>query len=306
MPKISVTHDLRLSKENIKRLKSIGDLVIYDSRPSTPEEWLERCKDADIICSGVSGLREKYQELKDVFISLPSVGVEYLDKDILRKNNIKVVNSPGCNKEAVTEWVIGMIINLLRNIFFFTNNTDLKRGKVLFPTIGLMDKKVLILGRGNIGTRVGEICEALKMKVEYFKRGDDLFKKTKNQNVIINCLSLNESTKGILNNIFFNSLKRGGYFISISPTEVYDKDAMLNALNNDILAGVAIDDGSMNAGDVSNKYYQELLKHPKILATPHISFNTDVSDKIGNNMMIDNIEDYLADNPQFGKKLTQN
>jgi hypothetical protein len=37
------------------------------------DEWFEKCKDADVICSGKFGLKQRYQKLKNVFISLPFV-----------------------------------------------------------------------------------------------------------------------------------------------------------------------------------------------------------------------------------------
>lgn len=297
MAKIVITHDLGLSPEDKERLKSLGDITVYDSRPKSPEEWLERCKGADIICSGIPGLREKYQELKNVFITLPLVNVAYLDKDILNKNNTKVSNSPGCNKDAVSEWVIGMMINLLRKLPFYINNNDLPKDKAPEQAVGLTSKNVLVLGKGNIGKRVGEICKSLKMNVDFFERGDDLNKKINGKSVIVNCLSTNKKSLGILDNKFFNSLDKNTYFISVSSNEIYDLEAMLEALDNGILSGVAIDDGTMNVGNTSDPYYQRLLKHPKILATPHIAYNSDISNREGNRIMIDNIEAYLANKP---------
>jgi len=297
MAKIVITHDLGLSPEDKERLKSLGDITVYDSRPKSPEEWLERCKGADIICSGIPGLREKYQELKNVFITLPLVNVAYLYKDILNKNNTKVSNSPGCNKDAVSEWVIGMMINLLRKLPFYINNNDLPKDKAPEQAVGLTSKNVLVLGKGNIGKRVGEICKSLKMNVDFFERGDDLNKKINGKSVIVNCLSTNKTSLGILDNKFFNSLDKNTYFISVSSNEIYDLEAMLEALDNGILSGVAIDDGTMNVGNTSDPYYQRLLKHPKILATPHIAYNSDISNREGNRIMIDNIEAYLANKP---------
>ena len=293
MPKIAITHDLGLSSGDMERLNSMGEVIVHNSRPQSGEDWLSRCEGADIICCGMSGFRDEYQELKDVFISLPYVGTSFLDREILKKNNIKVSNSPGCNKDAVSEWIIGMMINLFRELPFYISNNDLPKGKAPDATLGLVDRKVLIIGKGNIGTRVGKICEALKMNVDYFTRKDDLVEKSKDKDILINCLSSNETSKNILNEEFFASLKKGSYFISVSSHEVYDPQAMFESLDNGILTGAGIDDGLMSSGDVSNPFYQELLKHSKILATPHIAYNTDVTDRVGNQMMIDNIEAYL-------------
>jgi phosphoglycerate dehydrogenase-like enzyme len=245
----------------------------------------------------MSGLRDSYQELKDVFISLPYVGTSFLDRAILKKNNIIVSNSPGCNKDAVAEWITGMIVNLLRNLPFYIGNNDLPEGKAPEETMGLVDRKILIIGKGNIGIRVSEICTALKMNVEFFERGDNLLEKAKDKDVLVNCLSSNETSKNLLNKDFFGSLKKGSYFVSVSSNEVYDADAMFNSLDKNTLAGAAIDDGLMSAGDINNKFYQKLLNHKKILATPHIAYNSDVTNKVGNSMMIYNIEAYIKGVP---------
>jgi len=190
-----------------------------------------------------------------------------------------------------------MMINLLRKLPFYINNNDLPKDKAPEQAIGLANKAVLILGRGNIGSRVGEICESLKMNVIFFEQGDDLNKKVRGKLVIVNCLSTNKTSLGILDNNFFNSLDKNSYFISVSSNEIYDLEAMLEALDNGILSGVAIDDGTMNVGNTSDPYYQRLLQHPKILATPHIAYNSDISNKEGNRIMIENIEAYLVNKP---------
>ena len=68
---------------------------------------------------------------------------------------------------------------------------------------------------------------------------------------------------------------------------------MLKALDNNILAGIADDCGSIQFADVKDSFYIRFVKHPKILATPHIAHNTDVTDRKANKMMIDNIEAYI-------------
>jgi len=297
MTKIKITHDLGLSSKDIKRLKSFGKLMMYNSRPNSTDEWLKRVEGANIICSGVSGLKEGYSKLKNVFISLPMVGHAYLDKKILKKNNITVANSPGCNKDAVSEWIIGMIINLFRKMMFFINNENLPNNKAPHTTLGLVDKNILIIGKGNIGIRVGQICKILKMKVSYFKRGDNLIEAIKNQKVIVNCLSANETSKNLLNIDFFSNLENETFFISIAPRETYDKDAMFKALDTGKIKEAAIDEGTMPTGKTDDIYYQKLIKHSKIIATPHIAYNSDYTDTLANKMMIDNIEGWLNGKP---------
>ena len=258
MVQIVVTHDFGLSSTDIKRLQTLGEVRLYDDRPNSAEDWLERTKGADIICSGISGLTDGYQNLKNVFISLPMVGHAYLDKSVLKANNVTVSNSPGCNTDAVAEWVTGMMINLLRDLPAFIDADNLPEDKAPRATFGLVDRRVFILGKGHVGTRVGEICSALKMNVSFLSRGDDLLEKVQEQEVIVNCLSANESSSGLLNETFFDALF-GVYFVSIASNETYDTHALFKALEEKKIIKAAIDDGTMPAGRTNDPYYQKLI-----------------------------------------------
>lgn len=45
------------------------------------------------------------------------------------------------------------------------------------------------------------------------------------------------------------------------------------------------------------KVYRRLAKHPKVMATPHIAYNTERTSRVSNDMMIDNVEAYLKGAP---------
>jgi phosphoglycerate dehydrogenase-like enzyme len=291
MKKIVVTQDLGLNIEERDRLNKLGEVKYYENLPETPEEWLERCKGADVICSGKFGLKLKYQELENTFLSLPFVATDFLDRDVLKERNIKVSNCPGCNREAVSEWVIAMILNLLRDLPNWINKIE--SDSIPKETKGLVGKNITILGKGNVGSRVGKVCEALEMNVKYFTENDDLIESIKGADVVVNALIPNETTKELLSRDFFNSFKISSYFITVTSPKIYDVEAMLEALDKNILEGVADDCGSIQVGSVNDPFYVKLASHPKVLSTPHIAYNTDVTDRKASKMMIDNIEAYL-------------
>ena len=291
MVKIVITQDIGLDDEDILRLRELGEVTAYDDLAKTPDDWLDRCKGADIICTGKFGLKtEKLYELQDVFLALPFVGVGFLDRERLKKNNITVSYCPGCNKDAVSEWIIDLPAMI--------NTSSLETGKVPERTLGLTGKRVTILGKGNIGLRVGEICKCLGMAVYYFTRNDNLRDSVKDSDIIINALSYNDETKNMLDVQFFNELKKGSYFISVTSSGIFDTDAMIRALESGILANAAIDAGSIQVGDVDDPYYQKLLNHPRVMVTPHIAYNSDTTDKVSSRMLIDNIKAWICGEPK--------
>lgn len=297
--KIVVTNNQQFTAAQKHRLDKLGEVTYYDSLPRNAEEYLERVKDADIICSGTAGLKDAYPHLKDVFISIGFVSVAFLDVNMLRKNNVTLSNAPGANRHAVSEWIMFMVLLMLRRFDNFLNSSEefRKNGSLPHITPGLAGNKITILGHGNIGKRVGELATAFDMSVHFFRRGDDLASSVKNADVVIDTLSSNPSTEKLLDGKFFDCMKRGSYFVSVTRSEVIDEDAMLRALDEGRLSGVATDGGSALVGDTSDPYYQKLLRHPQVYVTPHIAYNTEMSRQMGADIMIDNVEAWLKGEP---------
>ena len=297
MPKIVVTQDLNIQPDQLARLKSLGELTMYPDVPATYDEWLARVQDADIICSGKFGLEQKGQELKNKFISLPFVSVSWYDSVKGKADNLLVANAPGSNKDAVADWAIAMLINLTRSLPAQINQQPYAKGEMQPPVPGLTGMQVCILGAGNVGGKIGAVCEALGMQVSYYRRGDSLQEKTKDCDCVVNALALNPQTRNLLDGTFFNGLKKGAYYITVANNEISDTEAMLAALDKGILSGVATDCATIQVGDAYDPYFVRLSKHPNVLATPHIAFNTTTSARVGVDVMIDNIEAWLAGNP---------
>lgn len=281
----------------MERLKSLGDVVFLQNKAVSKEESLKRLSDADIICAESEPIEDVVYDLKDKLISLPFVGVGWLDLKKLSDNNVKVANAPGCNKAAVSEWIIGMMIILSRKLLKYINIEELAESDAMEPISGLAGKKVTILGKGNIGSKVGKICETLDIKVTYFRRGDNLTESIQDADFVINCLANNQETKGILNKAFFESLKSNSFFVSITDTEIYDVDALIDAVESGRLAGIAIDPAGIGIFDAKGEVYLKLKQYSKIIVTPHIAFHTDMTTRVANNIMIDNVEAWVKNEP---------
>lgn len=296
MAKIVVVQKMNFYTDQIKRLKNLGELKIYDDLPSSDDEWLERVNEGEIICTGKLGFKNKVNEIKNKFFSVPFVGINYIDPIKTKNNNTYVSYSPGCNKYAVSEWIIGMMFQLFRRLNYWTNLSE--KNLLPQPEKSLYGKKVIILGKGNIGKRVGIIAEAIGMEIDYFIRGDNIYEKISDADIVIDCLSSNPSTYGLLDEKFFSSMKDDSFFISVTGSKICDINAMIDALKSGKLKGVAHDAGQIQLGDCDDVFYQKLLNHPKVLVTPHISSQTDVTKRMAYDMMIDNIEAWIKGKPQ--------
>ena len=292
--KIVLTENFYLTKKDKEKLSSLGDVIYFQDLAKNKNQWLDRCKKGNIICTKKKFLKENLNNLKNIFLSLPFTDISFIDKKILIKNKITASFCPACNSESVSEWIIFMTLELFRNLNFFNRKKDIKN--IFQIQNSLVEKKVLILGKGNIGKNVGKILKSFKMKIDYFQRGDKLLEKIKDKDLIINTLSFIDK-KQILNRSFFIALKKNSFFISVANTDTFDIEAMIEAVDKKILQKVAIDEGKMIFGNIQDENYKKLLKNKNILLTPHIAFNTDNTIKKSNQMMIKNIENYLKNKP---------
>ncbi len=238
--------------------------------------------------------------LKDVYVTVAFVSVAFIeDLSVLAKNNVTLSNAPGANRHAVSEWVMFMVLLMTRQFDTALNRTETYRKDGSLPPItpGLAGNKMTVLGHGNVGNRVGELATAFGMEVNYFKRGDNLAESVKNADVVVDTLSSNPSTQKLLGEDFFNAMKQGSYFVSVTRSEIVDEDAMLQALDCGRLGGVATDCGGILVGDTDDPLYQKLLNHPKVHITPHISYNSEMSRQMGADIMIENVEAWINGKP---------
>lgn len=295
--KIIVIGSFKLEPEQVDRLKTLGEVIFFQNTVVSKEEFLNQLADADIICSESKPIADVIYKLKDKLISFPFVGVGWLDLKKLADNNVKVANAPGCNKAAVSEWILGMMIILSRKLLKYIGIEEVGEDDFLESMPGLAGKKITILGKGNIGSRVGKICEAFDMKVSYFKKGDNLLQSIQGTDFVVNCLANNQETNSLLSKEFFEALKNDSFFISITDTEIYDVEALIDAVDSGHLAGVAIDLAGIGIFNPKDDIYLKLKKHSKILATPHIAFHTDMTERVANDIMIDNVEAWVKKKP---------
>ena len=93
-------------------------------------------------------------------------------------------------------------------------------------------------------------------------------------------------------------MKSGSSFISVTRSDILDEDALLESLDNKHLDRACLDCGGILVGDTDDPYYQKLLAHPRVFVTPHIAYRTEMSSKMGNDIMIDNVEAWIKRAPQ--------
>lgn len=139
MMKILVDENIPQAKE---AFSNIGKVTLHHGREITNQ----LLKDVDILI--VRSITQVNKNLLDntpvKFVGTATIGTDHIDKEYLQSKNIFFADAAGCNSFSVAEYVITAIAK----IFTETNKS-------------FVDKKIGIVGYGNIGTKVTKFAKAL-------------------------------------------------------------------------------------------------------------------------------------------------
>jgi len=295
-PKIVITQPIGFSDEQLIEIASLGDLKAYNTISNTTEEWLERVEGADIVCSNNYGLDDGWMKLTNVYITYPFVTTAFWDFKLMEKLNIKASNSPGCNQIAVTEWILAMLLNHMRNIPAY-----IRAKKIVGPippnTKSIYGKSVCIIGNGKIGARTANALSSLGMQVAVYSRGDNIQDKIRDADVIVDCLSLNPTSVNFYNRKLFSYAKKGVLFVSISPNETKNHKDILVMLLNGQISHLITDNASSLIFNINDKNYKELLNSRNVTVTPHVAAYSDNTLETASRMCLENMRAYISGNP---------
>ncbi|HIQ27420.1 MAG TPA: phosphoglycerate dehydrogenase [Sulfurovum sp.] len=229
------------------------------------------------------------------------VGVDNVDIPGSSKQGIVIMNVPTANTIAAVELTMTHLLSCVRKFPYAHNNLKLERVWRRQDWYGteLKDKKLGIIGFGNIGSRVGKRAKAFEMDVIAYDPYIDSSKATdlditytKNFEDILGCDIItihtpkNTETIGMIGKEEIAKMKEGVILINCARGGLYNEDALLEGLKNGKIAMAGI--------DVFNK--EPAIDHPfldldNVTVTPHLGANTKESQK---NIAIQAAENAIA------------
>jgi glycerate dehydrogenase len=293
MRSIVLCGDFNFTEEQKTRLAAVGEVSSVSA--DSADDWVQKVNGSDVVCSWGDFVLEKAGELENVLITYPYTELGSFNAEELAKKNVFIANAKGGNRKSIAEWAMFSILSLFRQFPTFLRTTT---QHPFTSTESLEGKNVVVLGHGTIGSEVGERCKAFGMNVSYFERGDDLHESVKNADVVLNALNCNSSTKNLLDKEFFMAMKNGSFYVTFSRPWTYDIDGLIAAIDAGVVGGAAIDCDPEPLFDVSNDFYKKCLSNEKILVTPHVAGVTKQAATNGLEIMVQNVEKYLAGTPQ--------
>lgn len=227
-------------------------------------------------------------------------GFDNIDIKECRKQGIVVLNAPDANSQSVAELTIALIISLLRkaDIGFIS----MKEGKWLKNEIWgneLYGKTVGVFGYGFVGQKVVQLLSAFKCKILIYSlnyQNCELPELFSNSDIVTIHITLNKSTKGIIDVNLLSKMKKNAYLVNISRGEIIKEDDLYNLLKNEKIAGAALDVFWNEPLPKDSKW----RKLSNVILTPHLGAATvDALDRAGITVAEDIVRIKKAEKPKF-------
>ena len=266
---VEVHTALRPSREELARLLPGYDAVVVRGRTIL---------DRDLLGIGARGRLR--------LVVRAGVGLDNIDLEAAQEFGVKVYNTPTASTQSVAELTIALILAIARSLVDHVNNV--KNG-LWGKSMGfeLYGKNLLVVGFGRIGRRVAEIARAIGMRVYAYDIADvesyatrigaqvvdDLCRGLSIADIVTLHVPLNNETYHMIGRReLFECLKHRAIIVNTSRGAVIDSEALLEALEQGIVAAAALD--VLETEPPKRDIDKRLARHPRVIVTPHIGAST--------------------------------
>lgn len=238
-------------------------------------------------------IRTKFQIDKEVidagynlkFIARAGAGMDNVDEEYARSKNIKCINAPEGNRDAVAEHVIAMLLSLLNNLRKADN--EVRNG--IWDREGnrgweLKGKTLAIIGYGNTGQMLARKLSGFEVKViayDKYKTGfsDEYAEEVSMEQVVKQAdvlsfhIPLTFETKQLFNEEYLFHFRKPIIFLNASRGEVVNTKAVLNGIRNGkiIAAGLDVLEVEKFPALLEQEWFHELKDCQNVILSPHVA-----------------------------------
>ncbi len=243
-----------------------------------------------------------FPELK--LIAVFGVGYDGVDVAAARDAGATVTHTPGVLTDDVADLAMGLMLATSRKIVaaqkFIEQSGWHKSG--FQWTRKVSGKRLGILGMGRIGQAIARRAAAFDMDIFYSDRQEnhgltwefvpDILTLAQKSDFLMICAPGGEGTKALVNQAVLEALGAEGVLINISRGSVVDEDALVSALENETIAGAALDVFAREP-DVPDA----LQQCDNVVITPHMASATWETRREMSRLVLENVEAWFAGDP---------
>lgn len=242
------------NEQYLNTFRNLGEVIFFNKNNFVNE--LIRNDNKKIIVydpdfGGWKFPREILQESNNVLaVFLGTTDKSYIDLEYCDSKNIKVFNIPRYAGDSVAEYLVMYMFACAKKIPLQIKNDNKQEFTSEYQQMQLKDKNVGIIGLGNIGNKIANICNGIGMKVFYWDRK---IKETSYEyvnlkelfsicDVIYLCLSINDETKNIVSDDLLKQIKKNSIFISCTGKSLFNYKIIEEKVKNEEIFGYALEE----------------------------------------------------------------
>jgi len=258
-----------------------------------------------------ASLREAWPAVDGLrWIHWAGAGVDAAMFDELIASDVQFTNARGVFDQPMAEWVLGMIIAFAKG-FPETLACQARAQWQHRLSERVAGKRALVVGVGSIGRAVGRLLRAVGMEVEAVGRSardgdpdfghvfasDELQARLPGADYVVLITPLTEQTRGLFGGDEFAAMNPRARFINIGRGALVAEDALLDALQQERIAGAALDVFVEEPLPPESPFWTA----PNCLVSPHMSGDYAEFESIMADQFIDNWKRYLAGETLFNR-----
>ncbi len=282
-----------------------ADIVVARSM----EQFAKEVADADGVVGGIS--KDLFPMAKKLaWVQSTSAGVEaysfwpeFMQSDV-QLTNCKVVQGP-----TIGDHAFALLLTLTRGMYDYAPNrrqwksrNDAPKGMTELPGL-----TAVIIGMGGIGMQIAQRAHGFGMDVigvdpknipvsnyaptivppdrldEVLPRGD----------VVFVAAPLTPESEHMIASKQFGLMKQGAYFVAVSRGRLYDKGALIKAIDSQKLAGAGLDVTDPEPLPADDPLWQ----FDNIVITPHVASHAKGSDTRRLGVIAGNVGRFARDEP---------
>lgn len=256
-----------------------------------PSELPAYCQGRDaLLCRGIGAMDEMFfKQLSEGGVKVVAshgTGLDGCDLKAAAKYHIPVVYAPGANSRSVAEYTVALMLTMIKEIHCVTEtaHTGDFSNSWRYKTREFKGMNLYIIGFGNIGRQVAQMCQGLGMRVaaydKYLTREQiesygckycaELYDGVPDADIVTIHTPLTEESRGIAGKKMFDMMKPGSYFVNTARPDLMDEDEICDRLESGQLAGAALDAASIDKEDPNPR----TIANKKIVLSYHVAART--------------------------------
>jgi|TARA_B110000902_G_scaffold252712_1_gene314500 D-3-phosphoglycerate dehydrogenase len=261
------------------------------------ENLIRRLPEFDACTLRVTKLNEKILKHcpKLKVISRHGVGIDNVDLNYIKKNNISLLITATANAVAVAEHVMTMFLALSKSVKEY--DTEVRKGNfeknaASIETSELLNKNILIAGFGRIGKKLINRCLAFETKVYVYDpyvsgdviksfggvKIDSINEALQIADFVTLHMPFTPETKNLINYSILKKMKKNSIIVNTARGGIINENDLEKALNENLISGAALDVFLKEPVEENNP----LLANNRVILSPHsATFTKECTSRMG-------------------------